>query len=340
MQTLLITGGCGFIGSNFIRYLLEKTSEVGVVNYDALTYAGNLQNLQDLAQSPRYTFVKGDIVDREKVESTLRAHQIHSVINFAAESHVDRSILDSAPFIRSNIVGTQVLLDAARACGVQRFVQISTDEVYGTLGPTGSFSETTPLAPNSPYAASKASADLLVRAAFETFRLPTITTRCSNNYGPFQFPEKLIPLFVSNLANNLAVPVYGDGLQVRDWIHVRDHCAGILAAWQRGRPGEVYNLGGRCEQTNLDLTLTLLQVMNKPRSLIKFVEDRPGHDRRYAIDCSKAERELAWQPSVRFEQGLRDTVAWYQANSEWVKNIRSGDYLRYYEQQYGSRLSA
>jgi dTDP-glucose 4,6-dehydratase len=340
MIALLVTGGCGFIGSNFVRYVLEKDPDVRVINYDALTYAGNLDNLKDIANHPHYKFVKGDVTDRERVEATLRENKVHSVIHFAAESHVDRSIQDSGPFIQSNIVGTQVMLDASRAAGVERYVQVSTDEVYGSLGDSGFFTEETPIAPNSPYAASKAAADLLVRAYNHTFHFPTLITRCSNNYGPYQFPEKLIPLFISNLAANQQVPVYGDGLNVRDWIHVRDHCAGVYAVWQKGRLGEVYNLGGRCEKTNLDLTHTLLKAMGKPITLIKYVKDRPGHDRRYAIDCTKAERELGWRPAVAFEQGLKDTIAWYLANTEWVGRIRSGEYLKYYEKQYGARLSA
>jgi dTDP-glucose 4,6-dehydratase len=339
MIAILVTGGCGFIGSNFVHFVLNKDPDVRVVNYDALTYAGNPDNLREIANHPRYHFVKGDVTDRQLVEATLREHRIHSVLHFAAESHVDRSIQDSGPFIRSNIVGTQVLLDAARAAGVARYVQISTDEVYGSLGETGFFTEETPTAPNSPYAASKAAADLLVRSYIHTFQFPALITRCSNNYGPYQFPEKLIPLFISNLASNQPVPVYGDGLNVRDWIHVRDHCAGVYAVWQRGRAGQIYNLGGRCEKTNIDLTHALLKAMGKPASLIKYVPDRPGHDRRYAIDCSRAERELGWRPQVPFEQGLKDTIAWYLANAEWVRRIRSGEYLKYYEKQYGARLA-
>jgi dTDP-glucose 4,6-dehydratase len=334
MTSILVTGGCGFIGSNFVRYVLENDPAVAVVNLDALTYAGNLDNLADLAGHPRYRFVRGDIGDREQV-SRLVAQGVDSVIHFAAESHVDRSIHDSGPFIRTNVLGTQVLLDVARTHGLRRFINISTDEVYGSLGPTGAFTEETPLAPNSPYAASKAAADLLVRSYVHTFGLPALITRCSNNYGPFQFPEKLIPLFISNLARNEPVPVYGDGLNVRDWIHVRDHCAAIYRVWKEGRVGEVYNLGGRCERTNLELTHALLQAMGKPASLIRYVKDRPGHDRRYAIDCSKVERELGWKPVVPFEDGLRETVAWYQAHSDWVAKIRTGEYLQYYEKQYG-----
>ncbi len=333
MASVLVTGGCGFIGSNFVRYLLETEPETHVVNFDKLTYAGNLANLADLAKHPRYTFVQGDITDRDAVRKAFAG--IQSVINFAAESHVDRSIHDARPFVHTNVLGTQVLLDAAREFNVERFVHVSTDEVYGSLGPTGLFTEETPIQPNSPYAASKAAADLLVRAAHHTFGLAALITRCSNNYGPYQFPEKLIPLFISNLLRDEQVPVYGDGQQVRDWIHVRDHCAGIARVWKAGRVGEVYNLGGHCELTNLQLTHKLLEAVGKPASLIKYVKDRPGHDRRYAIDCSKAERELGWRPRVSFEQGLRETVEWYQKNTEWIANIRSGEYLKYYEKQYG-----
>lgn len=335
MLTVVVTGGCGFIGSNFIHYLLETDAEVAVVNLDCLTYAGNLDNLTSVASHPRYRFVKGDITDPQAVREVITPG-VHSIINFAAESHVDRSIMDSGPFVRTNVIGTQLLLDAARAANVQRFVQVSTDEVYGSLGPTGAFTEETPLAPNSPYSASKAGADLLVRGYVHTFGMPAIITRCSNNYGPYQFPEKLIPLFITNLMLDEQVPVYGDGLNVRDWIHVRDHCAGIYQAWRRGRAGEVYNFGGRSERTNLELTHTLLKVLAKPTSLIRYVKDRPGHDRRYAIDCSKAERELGWRPTVAFEEGLRQTVAWYQEHAGWVARVRSGEYLQYYARQYGA----
>ena len=335
MTTILGTGGCGFIGSNFIHYLLETERAVAVVNMDCLTYAGNLANLAGLADHPRYRFHRADVTDREAVRRLVGAG-VEAIINFAAESHVDRSIHDASPFVRTNVLGTQALLDAAREFGVPRFVQVSTDEVYGSLGPEGYFTEETPLAPNSPYAASKAAADLLVRSYAHTFGLPTIITRCSNNYGPYQFPEKLIPLFISNLLQDQPVPVYGDGLNVRDWIHVRDHCAAIHRAWRFGRPGEVYNIGARCEKTNLELTHTLLAILEKPTSLIRYVKDRPGHDRRYAIDSSKAERELGWRPQVTFEEGLRETVRWYRENAAWVANIRTGEYLKYYERQYGS----
>lgn len=334
METVLVTGGCGFIGSNFVRYLLEVEPAVQVINLDLLTYAGNPANLADLQGHPRYRFVKGDIADRDAVRRIVSTG-VQAIVNFAAESHVDRSIHDASPFVRTNILGTQTLLDAAREFGVRRYLQVSTDEVYGSLGPTGAFTEQTPLAPNSPYAASKAAADLLVRAAHHTFGLDAVITRCSNNYGPYQFPEKLIPLFVTNLLRDEPVPVYGDGLNVRDWIHVRDHCAAIATVWRHGKAGEVYNIGGRCEKTNLELTHALLEVVGKPKSLIRYVKDRPGHDRRYAIDCSKIERELGWRPTIPFEQGLRDTVRWYQENADWVARVRSGEYLKYYERQYG-----
>jgi dTDP-glucose 4,6-dehydratase len=336
MPTLFVTGGCGFIGSNFVRHLLKSDPTIRVVNFDALTYAGNLANLADLANDPRYRFVKGDITDRAAVRAAL-GDGVGAVINFAAESHVDRSILDSGPFVRTNVIGTQVLLDAARERKVSRFVQVSTDEVYGSLGPTGLFTETTPLAASSPYSASKAAADLLVRAYHHTFAMDAVVTRCSNNYGPYQFPEKLIPLFITNLMSDQQVPVYGDGMQVRDWIHVLDHARGIEAAWRKGKAGEVYNFGGRCEMPNLHLTHKLLEILGKPKTLIKYVQDRAGHDRRYAIDCAKAERELGWTPKVTFDAGLRETVEWYRANQPWVNQVRSGEYLKYYEKQYGNR---
>lgn len=321
MISMLVTGGCGFIGSNFIHYILERESQVRVINFDALTYAGNLANLADVADHPRYRFIHGDITDRPAMRAAVEG--VHSIVHFAAESHVDRSIQDSGPFVRTNVLGTQVVLDAARAGGVQRFIQIGTDEVYGSLGPTGRFTEETPLAPNSPYSASKAAADMLVRSYVHTFGFPAVITRCSNNYGPYQFPEKLIPLFISNLLRDEPVPVYGDGQNIRDWIHVRDHCAGIHAVWQRGRGGEIYNIGGNCERSNLQLTHALLAALGKPASLIRYVPDRPGHDRRYAIDSGKIERELGWRPSIGFEDGLRDTIAWYRAHAEWIAAIRN-----------------
>jgi dTDP-glucose 4,6-dehydratase len=334
MHPVLITGGCGFIGSNFIRYLLETDPAVSVLNLDLLTYAGNQANLAEVEGQSRYRFVRGDIADAPLV-GKLVGDGVRAIINFAAESHVDRSIDDAAPFIRTNIGGTQTLLEAARQFRVERYVQVSTDEVYGSLGSSGFFTEQTPLAPNSPYAASKAGADMLVRTYVHTFGLPALITRCSNNYGPYQFPEKLLPLFITNLLRNEPVPVYGDGLNVRDWIHVRDHCAAIDRVWRSGRVGEVYNIGGRCERNNLELTHKLLEIMGKPKSLIRYVKDRPGHDRRYAIDCSKMERELEWRPTIGFDQGLRDTVKWYEQHADWVANIRTGEYLKYYEKHYG-----
>ncbi len=334
MPTVLVTGGAGFIGSNFIRQLLATDAEVRVLNCDLLTYAGNLANLADVADHPRYTFLKCDITDREQVRAAM-ARGVTDIIHFAAESHVDRSIQDSGPFVRTNVLGTQVLLDAAREFAVQRFVQVSTDEVYGSLGPVGLFTEETPLQPNSPYSASKAAADLLVRAYHHTYGLHVVTTRCSNNYGPYQFPEKLIPLFVTNLLKNEPVPVYGDGLQIRDWIHVTDHCRGVEAAWRQGKAGEVYNFGGRCEIPNLELTQLLLRLLGKPETLIRYVADRPGHDRRYAIDSTKAERELGWQPQVPFDRGLAETIAWYQSNGNWIAAIKNQEYLSYYQKQYG-----
>lgn len=333
MARVLVTGGAGFIGSNFVRQLLSSDPATTIVNFDCLTYAGNLANLADLAGNPRHEFVKGDITNREQVRTAMKG--VTDVIHFAAESHVDRSIQDSGPFVHTNVIGTQILLDAAREAQVAKYVQVSTDEVYGSLGETGLFTEETPLHPNSPYSASKAGADLLVLAYQHTFGFPAVITRCSNNYGPYQFPEKLIPLFVSNLLADEAVPVYGDGMQVRDWIHVLDHCRGIEAAWRRGRPGEVYNFGGRCEIPNIQLTKLLLKLLGKPETLIRYVKDRLGHDRRYAIDCTKAERELGWMPQVRFDDGLAETIAWYKANAAWVAAIKNKDYLSYYEKQYG-----
>ena len=338
MPTLLVTGGCGFIGANFIRWQLPTYADQKIVNLDKLTYAGNPENLADVASDSRYRFEHGDICDREFVDRVLKDHKPELVVNFAAESHVDRSILDSGPFVRTNIVGTQVLMDACRAVGVQKYLQVSTDEVYGSLGAEGFFTEETPLAPNSPYSASKAAADLLVRGYVHTFGFPAVITRCSNNYGPYQFPEKLIPLFISNALQDQALPVYGTGANVRDWIHVLDHARGIDAALRRGRVGEVYNFGGHSEVRNIDLTLTLLELLGKPQTLIKYVADRPGHDLRYAIDCAKAETELDWKPQHNFRDGLRETIDWYLANTAWIDRIKSGEYRKYYEQQYGGRL--
>jgi dTDP-glucose 4,6-dehydratase len=340
MYRLLVTGGCGFIGSNFIRHLLATDRDAAIVNVDKLTYAGNLENLREVESDPRYQFRHADICDRAAMEALIGTAQLDAVINFAAESHVDRSILDSGPFIQTNIVGTQVLLDACRKHKVPRYVQVSTDEVYGSLGPEGLFTEETPLAPNSPYSASKTAADLLVRAYCHTFGFPGIITRCSNNYGPYQFPEKLIPLFISNALADQQVPVYGAGQNSRDWIHVLDHCRGIEAALRKGQPGEVYNFGGNCELKNIDLTRKLLQLLGKPETLIKYVADRPGHDLRYAIDFSKAQRELGWTPQADFESGLRQTIDWYRSHPDWVARVKSGEYQQYYVTQYGGRLQS
>jgi dTDP-glucose 4,6-dehydratase len=324
---VLVTGGCGFIGAHFVRHLLETDPALEITNLDALTYAGNPDNLADVAAHPRYRFVHGDIAEGPMVRQLLAGGAFDAIVNLAAESHVDRSIDDAAPFLRTNVLGTQCLLDAARAARVPRFVQVSTDEVYGTLQPDDPpFRETNPLAPNSPYAASKAAADLLVRAAHHTFGLDALITRCSNNYGPNQFPEKLIPLFITNAMADIPVPVYGDGRQVRDWIHVLDHCRGIESALRRGRAGEVYNFGGRSERSNIDVARAILALCGKPEGLIRHVDDRPGHDRRYAVDCTKAEGELGWRPSVAFDEGLAATVAWYRANTGWVDRVRSGAY--------------
>ncbi len=339
MKTLLVTGGCGFIGSNFVRQQLQTYPDIAIVNVDKLTYAGNLENLADIENDPRYRFEKGDICDRDFIDRVLTSSSIDAVINFAAESHVDRSILDSGPFIQTNIVGTQVLLDASRKANISRYLQVSTDEVYGALGEDGYFTEDTPLAPNSPYSASKTAADLLVRSYFHTYGFPAVTTRCSNNYGPYQFPEKLIPLFISNALKDEALPVYGKGNNVRDWIHVLDHCRGIDAALRNGEPGEVYNFGGNSELQNLELTFKLLDAIGKPRTLIRHVADRAGHDFRYAIDTTRVEHELGWKPQIDFETGLRSTIDWYLANKDWAERIQSGQYRDYYETQYGKRLA-
>jgi dTDP-glucose 4,6-dehydratase len=336
-MNILLTGGAGFIGSNFVMYLLKKYPDVSIVNLDKLTYAGNLENLESVKTDRRYHFERGDICDRSMVEEILNRHAIDTIINVAAETHVDRSILGSAEFIQTNIVGTHVLLDLAREKKIGKFVQISTDEVYGSLGPSGKFTEETPLHPNSPYAASKASADTFVLAYQHTHGLPAVITRCSNNYGPYQFPEKLIPLMIANALNDKALPVYGDGMNVRDWLHVADHCSAIDAVLQKGRVGEVYNIGGNNEKTNLELIKLLLKLMGKPESLISFVKDRPGHDRRYAIDSSKIQRELGWRPSFTFEQGVKETVEWYVKNKKWWERIISGEYKEYYRKMYEAR---
>jgi dTDP-glucose 4,6-dehydratase len=326
-QRILVTGGCGFIGAIFVRMELETNPGLLVTNLDALTYAGNPDNLADLVYHPRYSFIRGDIADRDLVMELVTRGRFDAIVNFAAESHVDRSISDATPFLRTNVVGTQCLLDAARMAKVRRYIQVSTDEVYGTLKPDDPpFAETTPLAPNSPYAASKAGADFLVRAAHHTHGMDTVITRCSNNYGPYQFPEKLIPLFITNALADIPLPVYGDGMQVRDWIHVRDHCQGVDAALRHGRAGKIYNFGGRSERFNMDVTRSVLELTGKPQTLIRHVTDRPGHDRRYAVNCTRAEAELGWKQTVTFEQGLAATVEWYKTNTRWIQRVRSGVY--------------
>jgi dTDP-glucose 4,6-dehydratase len=337
MKKILVTGGAGFIGSNFVRYMLQAHTDVTVVNFDKLTYAGNLENLADVAANPRYRFVKGDICVREEVEKAFQEHAIDTVVHFAAESHVDRSILGAAVFVQTNVLGTQVLLDVAREGKVERFLHVSTDEVYGSLGATGKFTESTPLHPNSPYAASKAASDFLVLAAHHTFGLPAIVTRCSNNYGPYQFPEKLIPLMIINAMNDKPLPVYGDGLNVRDWLYVEDHCRALDVVLQRGTVGEVYNIGGSNEWKNIDIVKLILKTLGKPESLITYVKDRPGHDRRYAIDAGHLTRELGWHPLNECEGGLQATLAWYQSNREWCTRVVSGEYQKYYQTQYENR---
>ncbi len=334
MKSVLITGGAGFIGSNFVRYFLSRHEAVRVVNFDKLTYAGNLENLADIQNDPRYHFVRGDICDREQVLEAVRRNAVDTVVHFAAESHVDRSILGAAEFVRTNVLGTQVLLDVARETGIGRFLHVSTDEVYGSLGQTGHFTESTPVHPNSPYAASKASSDHLALASWHTHGLPVLVTRCSNNYGPYQFPEKLIPLMINNALNDKALPVYGDGLNVRDWLHVGDHCSAIDTVLTKGEPGEVYNIGGNNEWKNIDVVRLILRTVGKPDSLIKFVKDRPGHDRRYAIDASKIKTALGWSPSRKFEEAIAETIEWYVRHRDWCAHIMTGEYQEYYRRQY------
>jgi dTDP-glucose 4,6-dehydratase len=336
-MNILVTGGCGFIGSNFVRYMLEKHPDYTIVNLDKLTYAGNPENLKGIDHLPQYHFVKGDICDPNVVTSLMKEYGIDSIINFAAESHVDRSILGPAVFIETNITGAANLLEVAKEFKVHRFIQVSTDEVYGSLGAAGKFTETSPLHPNSPYSASKTSADHLGLAYFHTFGLPVIVTRCSNNYGPYQFPEKLIPLMIANAIDGKPLPVYGDGLNVRDWLYVKDHCIAIDLVLHKGIPGEVYNIGGDNEWKNIDIVKLLLNKLNKPESLIAYVKDRQGHDRRYAIDASKIERELHWKPSVTFEAGIGETVNWYLQNEPWWRRIISGEYKQYYQKMYEGR---
>jgi dTDP-glucose 4,6-dehydratase len=338
MKTIFVTGGAGFIGSAFIHLILEHTNDVKIVNFDALTYAGNLENLQGI-DDLRYTFTKGDICDKDAVLASL-SDGTDAIFNFAAESHVDRSINSASEFVTTNVLGTQVLLDCARAKNVRRFIQISTDEVMGSLPESEDafFEENSPIQPNSPYAASKAAAEHFVRAARETFGLDTIITRCGNNYGPRQFPEKLIPLMITNAMNDLPLPVYGDGQNVRDWIYVDDHARAIWLAYEKGKSGEVYNIGARNERQNIEVVSSILKTLDKPNSLIKYVTDRLGHDRRYAINASKVEDELGWKPLTSWESGLAKTVRWYQKNQKWVDQIHNGEYRNYYQKQYGEKL--
>lgn len=351
MKKILVTGGCGFIGSNFVRLALHSLPDCRLVNLDKLTYAGNPGNLADFSQDSRYRFVKGDICDRALVDALLSEEGIDTVVHFAAESHVDRSIVGPGEFVQTNIVGTFTLLEAARAAWKERrdvrFLHVSTDEVYGSLGATGLFSETTPYDPRSPYSASKAASDHLVSAYFHTYGLPTLITNCSNNYGPYHFPEKLIPLIIHNALQGKELPVYGDGKQVRDWLFVVDHCTAILRVLEQGRVGETYNVGGNSEKENIEVVQTVCDLLDSKvgllpngaprRSLIRFVKDRPGHDRRYAIDAGKIRRELGWEPTLTFEHGIEQTIDWYLQHPEWVEAVTSGAYRDYYQQMYGDR---
>ena len=348
MKTVLVTGGAGFIGSCFVRKLLASKDAVFVINMDALTYAGNLENLKPIENNPDYHFVKGDITDRVLLSQLFVEYEIDTVVNFAAESHVNRSIDTPEIFIQTNVTGTQTLLDIAKKSWKLRpddkycreykpdvkFLQVSTDEVYGALGTTGLFTENTPLSPNSPYSASKAAADMFVQAYHRTFGIPVNITRCSNNYGPYQFPEKLIPLMINNGLHNMPLPVYGDGLQIRDWIHAEDHCDAIAAVLEKGRTGEVYNIGGNCERSNIEIVKAVLRILGKSDELIAYVKDRPGHDRRYAIDNTKIKNELGWEPKYTFETGIKSTVQWYMDHDDWLKRVTSGTYTEYYARMY------
>jgi dTDP-glucose 4,6-dehydratase len=335
---IFVTGGAGFIGSNFIRHVLGLNAGYSVINFDKLTYAGNLANLDSVADHPNYSFVKGDICDPIAVEAAMAGCQ--TVVHFAAESHVDRSIYEPAPVIETNVTGTFVLVQVARKLDIQRFVHVSTDEVYGDV-PAGAFAdETSPLQPSSPYSASKASSDLIVKSYVRTFNFPAVITRASNNYGPFQFPEKFLPLMITNALDDQPLPIYGDGKQQRDWLHVEDHCSGILAVLERGRIGEVYNIGGLDVIDNLAMARRLLRAVDKPETLLSYVKDRPGHDRRYALSCDKIGRELGWKPAISLEEGLRQTIDWYRTNTQWLAGVRGGEYRSYYEKYYQNRDSS
>lgn len=335
MTKVLVTGGAGFIGSNFLKYMVSKYPDYHFINLDSLTYCGNLENLKDIEDKENYSFVKGDIRDSKLVSNIIS--DCDYIINFAAESHVDRSIEDPEIFIKSNVLGTQVLLDMAKKHNIKKYLQISTDEVYGSLPKEGYFTETTPLQPNSPYSASKAGADLMVRAYHNTFDLPVNITRCSNNYGPYQFPEKLIPLMISNALEDKPLPVYGDGLNIRDWLHVYDHCTAIDLVLHKGKTGEIYNIGGNNEKTNIDIVKLILKELNKSESLIKFVKDRLGHDRRYAIDSTKIQKELNWKPKYTFEKGIIETINWYLDNKKWINQVKTGQYQEYYTNMYSNK---
>ena len=340
MKNILVTGGAGFIGSNFVKYLLQNY-DYNVINFDKLTYAGNLENLTDIEKDPRYKFFKGDICEEKDVEKAITDNKVDTIVNFAAESHVDRSILGPKEFIVTNVIGTQVLLEAARKLGIEKYLQVSTDEVYGSLPedkPELLFTEKTPITTNSPYSASKASADLLVNAYFHTFKMPVLTTRCSNNYGPYQFPEKLIPLMIAKAVDGQKLPVYGDGKNVRDWLYVEDHCSAITEVLHRGKIGDVYNIGGNNEWYNIDIVKIILKLLGKGEDHITYVKDRPGHDRRYAIDSSKIMSELGWAPKYQFDGGIEKTIKWYVDNENWWRRIMKGEYLNYFEKNYSNKM--
>jgi dTDP-glucose 4,6-dehydratase len=344
LRTLLVTGGCGFIGSHFVRLVLRERPQYRVINLDLLTYAGNLENLateKRTREASAYRLVLGDVADASLVTRLMQEENIDTIVNLAAETHVDRSLLDSAPFLRTNVEGTRVLLEAASSRSVGRFLQVSTDEVYGSLTLSEpSFTEESPLKPNSPYAASKAAADLLVRAYHRSYGVQAVVTRCSNNYGPYQFPEKFLPLFITNALEDRPLPLYGDGQQIRDWIHVEDHTRALLDVLEQGSPGEIYNISANGEKTNVQMAEWILRLLGKPQELISYVKDRPGHDRRYAVNASKVRRELGWQPIIGFELGLRSTIDWYRRERGWWGQIKSGEYRKYYTQLYGERLGS
>jgi dTDP-glucose 4,6-dehydratase len=336
-MNILVTGGAGFIGSGFVRYVLKHRPQTHVINFDLLTYAGNLKNVREVSADPRYQFIRGDIANVDSVRAVFEKNSIEAVVNFAAETHVDRSIEDSLPFFQTNVMGTRCLLEFARKHGVTKFVQISTDEVYGSLGPEGAFREDSPIDPSSPYSSSKAGADLLALSFHKTYGLPVVITRCSNNYGPYQFPEKLIPLMIMNAMDNRPLPVYGDGRNVREWIFTDEHSRAVLMALEKGKPGEVYNVGSGYEMPNIEVVREILRLLGKPESLIQYVKDRPGHDRRYAIDCSKIRREWNWSAEISFREGLAETIEWYRSSSDWIRDIKDLSYLSYYDRMYTRR---